>query len=106
MEIEKLLNELEDMIEVSWHLPMSGGKSLLDAKEKYEDLARKIETNISISPDNLLIRCSNVIGKPGGNMVVNHAIVVSKVTSELIFAGIHPTVVIPYRINKRLSTRL
>ena len=27
-------------------------QSLLDAKEKYEDLARKIETNISISPDN------------------------------------------------------
>ena len=26
-------------------------QSLLDAKEKYEDLARKIETNISISPD-------------------------------------------------------
>lgn len=27
-------------------------QSLLDAKEKYEDLARKIETTISISPDN------------------------------------------------------
>ena len=49
MEIEKLLNELEDMIEVSWHLPMSGGKSLLDAKEIQrivEDLRLKLPKEI------------------------------------------------------------
>lgn len=49
MEIEKLLNELEDMIEVSWHLPMSGGKSFLDAKEIQrivEDLRLKLPKEI------------------------------------------------------------
>ena len=33
MDIENLMDELEDTIDASWHLPMSGGKAILDSKE-------------------------------------------------------------------------
>ncbi len=33
MEIERLIDELEDILEVSWHLPMTGGKALINTNE-------------------------------------------------------------------------
>ncbi len=33
MSIENLMDDLEDIMEASWHLPMSGGKTVIDAGE-------------------------------------------------------------------------
>ena len=33
MEIERLIDELEDILEVSWHLPMTGGNALINTNE-------------------------------------------------------------------------
>lgn len=33
MSIENLMDDLEDVMEASWHLPMSGGKTVIDAGE-------------------------------------------------------------------------
>lgn len=33
MSIENLMDDLEDIMETSWHLPMSGGKTVIDAGE-------------------------------------------------------------------------
>ena len=33
MSIENLMEDLEDIMEASWHLPMSGGKTVIDAGE-------------------------------------------------------------------------
>lgn len=33
MSIENLMDNLEDIMEASWHLPMSGGKTVIDAGE-------------------------------------------------------------------------
>ncbi len=33
MSVENLIDELEDIIDTSWHLPMSGGRSIIDAGE-------------------------------------------------------------------------
>ena len=33
MEIERLIDELEDILEVAWHLPLTGGKALINTSE-------------------------------------------------------------------------
>lgn len=33
MDIENLMDELEDILEASWHLPLSGGKAMVDTSE-------------------------------------------------------------------------
>lgn len=33
MSIENLMDDLEDIMEASWHVPMSGGKTVIDAGE-------------------------------------------------------------------------
>ena len=33
MEIDRLLDELEDVLEISWQVPLSGGKAFVDTKE-------------------------------------------------------------------------
>lgn len=33
MDIERLMDELEDILEASWHLPLSGGKAMVDTSE-------------------------------------------------------------------------
>lgn len=33
MDIENLMEELEDILEASWHLPLSGGKAMVDTNE-------------------------------------------------------------------------
>ena len=33
MDIENLIDEIEDILEVSWHLPLSGGRAVIDSKE-------------------------------------------------------------------------
>ena len=49
MEIEKLLDELEDVLEASWRLPMSGGRSVVDTndvKRILEDMRLKLPKEI------------------------------------------------------------
>ncbi len=33
MDIENLMDELEDILEASWHLPLSGGKAMVDTND-------------------------------------------------------------------------
>ena len=49
MDIENLIDELEDIVDVSWHLPMSGGRALIDSKEVrriLEDIRLKLPKEI------------------------------------------------------------
>lgn len=49
MDIENLIDELEDIIDVSWHLPLSGGRALIDSKEVrriLEDIRLKLPKEI------------------------------------------------------------
>lgn len=50
MNIEKLIDELDDIIDASWHLPMSGGKVIVDSKEirrLLEDLRLKLPNEVT-----------------------------------------------------------
>ncbi len=49
MEIDRLLDELEDVLEISWQLPLSGGKALVDTKEVkriLEDIRLKLPAEV------------------------------------------------------------
>lgn len=50
MEIERLIDELEDILEVSWHLPMTGGKALINTNEVkriLEDIRLNLPSDIA-----------------------------------------------------------
>ncbi len=49
MDIENLMDELEDILDVSWHLPLSGGRAVIDASEVrriLEDIRLKLPKEI------------------------------------------------------------
>ncbi len=49
MDIENLIDELEDVMEVSWHLPLSGGRAVINANEVrriLEDIRLKLPKEI------------------------------------------------------------
>ena len=49
MDIENLIDELEDIIDVSWHLPLSGGRAVIDSQEIrriLEDIRLKLPKEI------------------------------------------------------------
>ncbi len=49
MDIENLMDELEDIVEASWHLPLSGGKAVVDSgevKRILEDIRLKLPKEI------------------------------------------------------------
>lgn len=49
MDIENLIDELEDIIDVSWHLPLSGGRAVIDANDirrTLEDIRLKLPKEI------------------------------------------------------------
>ncbi|MBR0423058.1 MAG: ATPase [Clostridia bacterium] len=49
MEIDRLLDELEDILEISWQLPLSGGKAFVDTKEVkriLEDIRLKLPSEV------------------------------------------------------------
>ena len=49
MELDRLLDELEDVLEVSWQLPLSGGKAFVDTKEVkriLEDIRLKLPSEV------------------------------------------------------------
>jgi cell division septum initiation protein DivIVA len=49
MDIENLIDELEDTLDVSWHLPLSGGRAVVDSKDVrriLEDIRLKLPKEI------------------------------------------------------------
>lgn len=49
MEIDRLLDELEDVLEISWQVPLSGGKAFVDTKEVkriLEDVRLKLPVEV------------------------------------------------------------
>ena len=56
MSIEDLINEMEDMLENSWGLPMSGGRVVLNAKN-----LRKILEDIRLGLPQEIVQAQKII---------------------------------------------
>ena len=58
MSIENLINEMEDMLENSWGLPMSGGRVVLNAKT-----IRKILEDIRLALPQEMVQAQKIISE-------------------------------------------
>ena len=58
MSIENLINEMEDMLENSWGLPMSGGRVVLNSKD-----IRKILEDIRLSLPQEMVQAQKIINE-------------------------------------------
>lgn len=56
MGIENLMDELEDIIEASWHLPMSGGRTVVDSNE-----VRRILEDIRLQLPKEIIQARKIV---------------------------------------------
>lgn len=56
MGIENLMDELEDIIEASWHLPMSGGRAVVDSNE-----VRRILEDIRLQLPKEIIQARKIV---------------------------------------------
>lgn len=74
MSIEDLINEMEDMLENSWGLPMSGGRVVLNAKN-----LRKILEDIRLGLPQEIVQAQKIIKER--NRIIENA----KADSEAMF---------------------
>lgn len=58
MEIERLINELEEIIENSWHLPLSGGRAVVNSNE-----IKNILENLRLNLPKEVLQAKNIVAE-------------------------------------------
>lgn len=66
MDIENLMDELEDILEASWHLPLSGGKAMVDTSE-----VKRILEDIRLAMPKEIVQARKIVDER--NMILDKA---------------------------------
>lgn len=66
MDIEKLMDELEDILEASWHLPLSGGKAMVDTSE-----VKRILEDMRLAMPREVVQAKKIVNER--NMILDKA---------------------------------
>lgn len=91
MEIERLLEELEDVIESSWNLPLSGGRAVVNSKE-----LKRILEDIRLNLPEEIIQANRIIENRARIIEETHteAANIMKASEEKIKAMINKTEIV------------
>ena len=91
LEIERLLEELEDVIESSWNLPLSGGRAVVNSKE-----LKRILEDIRLNLPEEIIQANRIIENRARIIEETHteAANIMKASEEKIKAMINKTEIV------------